>query len=206
MDSSLDTLLTHPSMIQRAVLSSGRDVWRDFLCFYEPFINGILTKMNFKGADMDDVRQQVFLKLWQQLSAYRSQPEKAKFRSWLAVVIRNVAIDWLRGRKSEALEQFGGDELLESHGLCDPEIDLMIEKEWQRHVVATAVERLRSVFSGKAFEVLRLSLEGASAEEISRILSIRLESVYVLRSRVKTRVGQEIAQIRQEQEGGCGGT
>ncbi|MGJ8726469.1 MAG: RNA polymerase sigma factor [Roseibacillus sp.] len=148
---------------------------------------------------MDDVRQQVFLKLWQRLGTYQKQSEDSKFRSWLAVVIRNVAIDWLRGQKNRDLKR-GTDESVDERTISAPEITVMIEREWQRHVVATALERLKPVFSSNAFEVLRLSLEGVSAEEVGERLSIRSQSVYVLKSRVKKRVQQEIAQIRLEQE------
>lgn len=141
----------------------------------------------------------MFLKLWQRLGTYQKQSEDSKFRSWLAVVIRNVAIDWLRGQKNRDLKR-GTDESVDERTISAPEITVMIEREWQRHVVATALERLKPVFSSNAFEVLRLSLEGVSAEEVGERLSIRSQSVYVLKSRVKKRVQQEIAQIRLEQE------
>ncbi|MDP0492388.1 MAG: sigma-70 family RNA polymerase sigma factor [Verrucomicrobiota bacterium JB023] len=201
MNEHTDLLLTRPSMIQRAASCPKHEIWSDFLTFYEPFINSILRKMRFREPDLEDVRQQVFLKLWKQLSNYRKEDQKTKFRSWLATVIRNVAIDWLRQQKGKDV-QFASEEAAQNLHLCQPEIVTMIEREWQNHVVATAIERLKPVFSGKAFEVLRLSLAGVSTEEISTRLDIRQESVYVLKSRVKSRVQQEVAQIRLEQEGG----
>lgn len=191
---------THLSLIRRAASSAEHNVWDEFLNFYEPFINAILRKMGFREPDIDDVRQLVFLKLWERLGSYRKQTEKSKFRSWLAVVIRNVAIDWLRGQKNRDLKRGTDERSVEERTISDPEITAMIEKEWQRYVVAKAMERIKPVFSNTAFEVLRLSLEGMGAEEIAETLSIRAESVYVLKSRVKTRVQQEIAQIRFEQE------
>ena len=58
------------------------------------------------------------------------------------------------------------------------------------------------MFTGNAFEVFALTLEGKSVEEISSELGLRTDSIYVLRNRVKGRLQREIQQLRHDLEVG----
>ncbi|MCH7225120.1 RNA polymerase sigma factor [Haloferula sp. A504] len=195
-------LPTRHSLIERARSHHDTRTWEDLLDYYESFISKILLRMGFRGMDLEDVRQQVSLKLWQGLKSYRRDAGGARFRNWLSTLIRNSAINWISAQR-----QVGRESMLESGDLeriaaKGPEIEQLIEQEWQRHVVTLAVENLKKVFSGKAMEVFALSLEGESVDSIAATLDLRKESVYVLRTRVKSRVRQEIARLQQELEGG----
>ncbi|MGJ8641924.1 MAG: RNA polymerase sigma factor [Luteolibacter sp.] len=201
MKTSYENLPTDLSMIHQAVSRADHPVWDELLQYYDPFITSVLRKMNFQKPAIDDVRQLAFMRLWENLPAYRKQPGKAKFRSWLARLIRNVALNWIRDNKKQKSETELKDDTKSDYLVDSPDLEADIEKEWQAYVVNLALERLKTVFTGKAFEVLQLSLEGCTGEEISDKLGIQRESVYVLRNRVKTRVQQEIALIRVELEG-----
>ena len=52
-------------------------------------------------------------------------------------------------------------------------------------------------FSGSAIDVFRLSLEEKSAREIANELNISEDSVFVIRSRVKSRLKKEVTKLRQ---------
>lgn len=201
MNTSYDNLPTHPSMIHQAVSRADHPVWDELFRYYDPFITSVLRKMNFQKPAIDDVRQLAFMRLWQNLPAYRKQPGKAKFRSWLACLIRNVALNWIRDNGKQKSETELNVSMENEYLLNCSDVEANIEREWQAYIVKLALERLSTVFTGKAFEVLQLSLEGDSGEEISEKLGIQRDSVYVLRNRVKKRVQQEIAQIRKDLEG-----
>lgn len=190
-------------MLQRAGLSTDHPVWDELLEYYDPFFTAVLRNMQFKSPAIEDVKQLAFVQLWKNLPAYRKLSDNIKFRSWLAKLIRNVALNWIRDHQKQQSESTLHDDSPPNEELVhSPEIEAKIEREWQAYVVELAMERLQTVFTGKAFEVLQLSLEGCSGDEISSRLGIRTDSVYVLRNRVKKRVQQEIAQIRHELEGG----
>lgn len=197
-----DVLPTRISLLEKS--RSGRDnrAWEELLGYYEPFITKILLRMGFRAADADDARQQVALNLWKGLHSYQAEANGARFRNWFSTLIRNTAIDWIRSqRRHGGTAPFNpGD--LDQLGPERPGIDLLIEQEWQQHVVDLAMQNLRQVFSGKAFEVFALTLAGESVDAIAEELDLRKESVYVLRTRVKTRLRHEIRRIRIELEGG----
>lgn len=202
MPANPDMLPTRYSLIERARSHNDSKTWEDLLDYYELFIRKILLRMGFRGMDLEDVRQQVSLKLWQGLKSYQRDAGRARFRNWLSTLIRNSAINWLNAQRQVGRESMLQSDDLERIASEGPEIEQLIEQEWQRHVVTLAVENLRQVFSGKALEVFALSLEGESVDSIAATLDLRKESVYVLRTRVKARVRQEIARLQLELEGG----
>lgn len=196
-----DPLRTRHSLLERASTVGDAATWEELIGYYAPFIRKVLLRMNFRGADLDDAHQQVCLKLWQGLASYRKQEDGARFRNWLATVIRNAAIDWIHKNRRHAGMLPLDEASSEALDRGEPELERWIEDEWQRHIVSCAMENLRGVFTGRAFEVLAMSLRGMEAEEIAAELGLRRESVYVLKSRVKNRFAQEIKRLRDELEG-----
>jgi len=201
MPVNTDSLPTRHSLIEKAKSQRRGESWNELLVYYESFITKILLHMGFRNMDLEDARQQVALKLWQGLDSYRKDEQGARFRNWLSTLIRNSAINWINAQRQVRRESMLQSDDLERIAPEGPEIEQLIEQEWQRHVVTLAVENLKQVFSGKALEVFALSLEGESVDSIAATLDLRKESVYVLRTRVKARVRQEIARLQHELEG-----
>ena len=198
-----DGFLTRPSLILRARGDEESPAWEELLSYYEPFVSMVLQRMGFRGEDLEDLRQQVFVKLWNGLEKYEKR-DAVRFRSWLSSLIRNAATDWMRRHakteKSLSLDEPGAMEQLKLGNV--PEVEEQIEEEWRNYLVKVAMERIKEVFTGNAFEVFALTLEGKSVEEISSELGLRTDSIYVLRNRVKGRLQREIQQLRHDLEVG----
>ena len=80
------------------------------------------------------------------------------------------------------------------------EIDNIIELEWKSHVSKLAFENVQKIFSGKAIDVFQLSTKGYTNQVISEKLDIKLDTVKVLKSRVKSRYIVELKKIIHEHE------
>ena len=80
-------------------------------------------------------------------------------------------------------------------------IDELIEEEWKEFILNMALDNISKLFSGQAFEVFRLSLEGVSNEEIAERLSLKRQSVKVLKSRVRSRCVEEIKRLLRDYDG-----
>lgn len=199
MDTPPDLLPTRYSLLEKARSPRDGKAWEDLLGYYEPFINKILLHMGLRDEDLEDVRQQVMLKFWTGLKSYQRDANGARFRGWLSTLIRNTAIDWFRTRARECRPVALPD--APAPLTDDPVVERFIEEEWQRLILTQAVRNLNQIFSGKALKVLALSLQGETVEAIAERLDLRRESVYVLKTRVKTRLTQEIARLRHELEG-----
>ena len=197
-----DGLLTRVSLLQRAREEENHPAWEELLSYYEPFVTKVLLSMSFRGADLEDAKQQVFLKLWRGLHTYERDPSRALFRTWFARLIRNTALNIIRSRKRQPTGPSFDDEQTRQANLLsdDSGVDKRVEEEWQQYVVDLAMDRARLVFSGHAIDVFTMSLEGQSVEHIAQTLGIKTNTVYILKHRVKTVLLREIQQLKKDLE------
>jgi len=194
------TLSTRFSLLGRAQSCPEHPSWAELLEIYQPFISRILIHIGLRGSDLEDVRQQVLVNLWKGLPHYQKDAGGIKFRAWLSRLIRNSAVDWFRSQQAASRETSLEVVVQTSLPVEHPEMEASIEEEWQRYVLGLAVRNLKKTFSGKALEVLQLSMQGITSEEIGERLGIQTNSAYVLKGRIKTRLQREIKGIRAELE------
>lgn len=195
-----DEWKTRQSLLMRAKDPTDEEAWAEFVTYYEKFIFHLLHRMNINADDFEDMVQVVLVKLWKNLQSYDLR--KAKFRSWLAHVVRNAVYDYFAREKRRSVAMQKEHEIA-NHLRETPatEVEAMIEKEWIIYLTGLAMDRMRKVFSGEAVHVFELSLEGKSAEEIARQLNLKITSVYTLRNRVKARYIKEIHALMVQLEG-----
>lgn len=190
------------SMLDRARVGTTECAWEELVVFYEPFVSKVLTIMGLRGVDLEDVQQEVFFQLWKGLPNYKRDPKRARFRTWFARLIRNVALNFHRSQRRRPVGPSvdEGNPKLSSVLSMDPEIEAKVADEWERYVVDLALVRVREMFSGHAVTVFEMSLGGRPVEEIVGELNIRTDTVYVLKNRVKTALIKEIRRIQDELE------
>ena len=75
-----DGFLTCPSLILRVRGDEKSPAWEELLSYYEPFVSIVLRRMGFRGEDLEDLRQQVFVTLWNGLEKYEKR-DAVRFRS-----------------------------------------------------------------------------------------------------------------------------
>ena len=156
--------------------------------------------MNVSAADFDDLVQNVLLKLWRSIVSY--DPDKARFRTWLGVVVRNAVYDqFTEAKRHGKLLQHELDSLQMLEQEPASEIEQLIEKEWADYVTSLAMERIEKLFSEEAVKSFTMSHDGVSAKEIAEKLNLSPDSVYTLKSRVKSRFIKEIKAVIEELEG-----
>ncbi len=156
--------------------------------------------MNVSASDFDDLVQNVLLKLWRSIASYN--PGKARFRTWLGVVVRNAVYDQFaetQRRRKLLQQELEFLQMLEEEPAS--EIEHLIEQEWAEYVTSLAMERIQKLFSDEAVKSFTMSLDGTSAKEIAEELNLSPDSVYTLKSRVKARFIKEIKAVIDELEG-----
>jgi len=195
---SEDQYQTRATLIQRVQNQQDEQSWEEFVGVYRRYIYAIIRSMNISEHDTEDILQQVLINLWNSLP--KMDYEKInRFRSWLSTVTKNCVTDFIRKRTRDAnrLEKAGKDDTLTYlKSIRLPEIDHIAEREWEIHLTNLALENIEPLFSGKAVETFRLTLQGKSVEEIAEELDLKENSVYRLKNRVKERLIQEIRHLR----------
>ncbi len=199
---SEDQYKTRATLIQRVQNQQDEQSWDEFVQVYRRYIYAIIRSMNISEHDTEDILQQVLINLWNGLPKMDCNKIK-RFRSWLSTVTKNCVTDFIRKRTREAnrLEKAGKDDTLTYlKAIRLPEIDDIAEREWEIHLTNMALENIEPLFSGKAVDAFRLTLQGKGVDEIAQILNLKENSVYRLKNRVKERLIQEIRHLRAELE------
>lgn len=197
-----DQYQTRATLIQRVQNQHDEKSWAEFVRVYRRYIYAIIRSMNISEHDTEDILQQVLINLWNSMPKM-DYNKINRFRSWLSTVTKNCVTDFIRKRSREAnrLEKAGQDDTLTYlKAIRLPEIDDIAEREWEVHLTNLALENIEPLFSGKAVDAFRLTLQGKSVEQIAVELDLKDNSVYRLKNRVKERLIQEIRHLRDELE------
>jgi RNA polymerase sigma-70 factor (ECF subfamily) len=180
----------------RAKDPQDENAWEEFVTYYDPFIAIVISKMNYRKISSDDIKQIVLIELWKSIGRFDINDERAKFRTWMSRVIRNMVLSYFRKEDRQPSPMEVEHDALE----VSSELDAMIEKEWEIHLSRCAMERVSKRFTGKAMSAFQRSLNGESAAEVASELDMSVASVYTLKNRVKKHLILEIQRLQGELE------
>lgn len=193
---------TRLTLLQRAKNPDDQQAWDEFVKYYRDFIKVVLAQMNLNQKDSDDLIQEILLKIWKALPKMDYDQNRARFRTWMSHLIRNKVIDHFRKVKRLSNKQ---EMIVEESGnltpvKSEPEVEKIIQSEWEIYIVKLALERIASHFSERAIDAFEMSMDNIPADEIGEKLGIKGNSVTKLKNRVKQRLIKEIELLRSELE------
>ena len=191
-----DEFLTRKTLLLRACNPDDEEAWADFVSYYEAFIEMVLNRFLFDKSDLQDLKQDILLKLWEKLKSY--DQNKSKFRTWLSTVIKNTVINHIKKKNKNS--DFLIPEAEELFASSPTELENLIQNEWETYASNLALERIKPLFSENAVEIFMLSLENLSVNQVAEKLEIAPDSVYKMKSRFIKRLQKEITLIRSETE------
>ena len=158
----------------------------DLMRTHYAFVYAIVIGIVDNPQDTEEIVQDVFVNTYRGLAQYE---ERTKFRSWLAKIARNRALNWTRDQR---IENVSINELHE-HKLQTPDAlaDQLIRAE-QRVLIRDALETL----SPKDRELTRsYYLDGASYEELIRTHGLSYKAISVRLSRAKRKLSKRLRHL-----------
>lgn len=196
-----DKWLTRRTLLQRTQNPDDEKAWDDFVKYYKDFIHVVLYQMSFRPGDIDDVTQEILLKIWRYLSRFDGDKHQIKFRTWLSRLIRNEALNYIKMNQRYERRQETARNVCETEQMISQsELDEIVQVEWKKHITRCALDNIRELFTGVAIQAFELSLGGKTSKEIGVALDINPDSVRTLKNRVKLRLVKEIEHLREELE------
>lgn len=156
-----------------------------FLAARAPVFRYLLSILG-NASDAEDAAQEVFLRLYEELSTQR---RITNLRSWLFRVAHNLAVDWRRSQERSAYAP------LLTEGLSDEAVAderLSIEQRLlaeERDARLTAALRLLSVQERACLE---LRAEGLRYREIAEVLGVGLSTVQTFLDRALRKIERSI--------------
>jgi RNA polymerase sigma-70 factor (ECF subfamily) len=142
--------------------------------YMQPLYN-FIYRLCGSASDAEDIAQEVFVKVWKNLTKYR---QGESVRAWIFTIARNTTIDWLRKKKHLVFSDFEnaeGENLLVAT-LADTE--LLADELYARGEDHEALEAALAALPLLQREVLLLHYrEGLTFDEIGRTLDVPLHTV-----------------------------
>ena len=169
-------------LISRAQ-SGDEQAFAQLMRAYYAFVYAIVIGIVNNPDDAEEVVQDTFLNAYRGLAQYE---EQTKFRSWLAKIARNRALNWLREQRMDTVSI---DEVSE-HTLQTPNtLDDQLIRDEQRELISRAMETL----SQKDREIARsYYLDGASYDELIRTHGLSYKAISFRLSRAKQRLAKRL--------------
>ena len=184
-----------------AALKRGDDeaVWADFVERYTPAVREFLrlNRGDVGEAELDDLVQEVFVKLVEILRQERYDPRKAKFRTYLATLMRNLLVDRWRTRqgtvadglrRESAPETAAADVTADPRAAVDAAWRVAVHKAAIRHVMKVSMLATESKAIYRAY-----ALEGGEIGAVAERFGVTRNTV----SKIKMRVDRMVAAVEE---------
>jgi RNA polymerase sigma factor (sigma-70 family) len=190
---------TRQTLIERVIARQDEQSWEEFDHTYRGYIIGIVRKMNFDYHENEDLVQMILLKLWKSMEQFDYRPDECRFRSWVAIVSKNAAKDYLNSKKTKIQSKGEHEESsleIEDHRLN--EIEELVFEEWKEFVSRKAWDVVQSKFSDKVQNCFLKFSKGLNAEDIAKEMSLDTNTIYVYKKRVEAVLKTEIIKLNRE--------
>ena len=162
------------------ILEGDRNVFRELVDRYEKLVIHVVYGMLPNKSDLDDICQDVFIKVYENLGRFNFQ---AKLSTWIARIAYNTTLNFLAKRKYalyEDLENFENDPALVKNASESPVV--WTEKRESAEILRRELEKIPARYG----TILSLyHMEEMSYHEIGEVLNLPAGTVknYLFRAR-----------------------
>ena len=187
---------TRQSLLIRAQTGE-ENAWKDLTELYRPLILGWLNRQGVPPGDLEDLSQEVLLRVVKYLPSYRHSGQQGAFRSWLRTIVCSRTTDYWRALDTATQGQGGSGATAALQQIADPDSELnrQWDEEHDRYVFNCLLDLVEEEFEPITLRAFRrLALDGISGAEAAQELGLSVAAVYMAKSRV-------LARIRYEAEG-----
>jgi RNA polymerase sigma-70 factor (ECF subfamily) len=186
--------VTSATLLERLKDASDAEAWNRLVALYSPLIRVWAERLNVRGADADDLVQEVMAVVVRRFPEFVHPEKPGAFRGWLRAIAANCARTMWRSRKVNPTAPGGTDFGSYLARLEDPTDDFA--RDWERehdlHVTRRLLDRIKPDFEKRTWEMFaRFVLDGLSAEEVAAELDASPNAVYIAKSRVMARLREE---------------
>ena len=198
MNNPASSLHTRPSLLLRIRDAQDTDAWQTFMSIYAPLIYRYCRGRGLQDADAADVTQEVLAKVARSVQTFTYQPERGRFRDWLGTVTRHRIFRFLR-RQHTGLQAAEAATEQDAEEIAAPQAEAEWTAVFHSQLLQAALERIQPSFepvSWRAFE--RTWIEDRPAAEVSRELDLRIEAVYLAKTRVLKKLREEVLHLAED--------
>jgi RNA polymerase sigma-70 factor (ECF subfamily) len=183
------------SLLDRLCEQPSEEAWRRLDFLYRPLIHRWLLRGDQTlGEEAEDVIQEVMQGLVKELPRFRHNRRKGAFRSYLRqMTLHRLQAFWRsRGKRPLLLQEGSADSQLMQLEDSASDLSRLWDEEHNQHVMRGLLELLKPEFNPTVWKAFtRQVFDGANPAEVAAELEIKLEAVYLAKSRILKRLRQE---------------
>jgi RNA polymerase sigma-70 factor (ECF subfamily) len=190
---------TSMTLLQR-LRDNDSDAWRVMVQLYTPLVCHWCARGGVRGADAEDVAQEVFHAAATHLESFRRDRPGDSFRGWLRGITRNMVLQHFR-RGARHPKASGGSGALqrlqevEVAGTADSREEEDPAEELDR-LRRRALELVRGEFEERTWQFFwQTVVEGRSPVDIAADMSVSSAAVRMAKSRVLRRLKEEFGDL-----------
>jgi RNA polymerase sigma factor (sigma-70 family) len=193
---------TRQSLLSRLRDWDDRESWRDFFDTYGRFIYRIARKSGLNDAEAQDVVHETLIAVAKQMPGFKYDPAVGSFKGWLHQITRRRVVDHLRRRTRELQIGSADSSRQEVDRLPDPAgsgFDSLCEEEWQKHILHTAVQRVKRRIQARQFQMFDLYVtQQWPIKTVMSTLDVSAAQVYMAKMRVSKMIKEEVRMLRSQ--------
>ncbi|MBI4657888.1 MAG: sigma-70 family RNA polymerase sigma factor [Verrucomicrobia bacterium] len=190
---------TRQTLLSRLRNADDQEGWKEFFDTYWKLIYSTASKAGLTDAEAQDVVQETVIDVARNMPGFRYDPAKGSFKTWLLNLTRWRIKDQLRKRQpgmhaDVRRSETTGTATIER--VPDPAGDglaLVWNDDWEKNVVAVAIERVKQRVEPKHFQVFDLCVvKELTAAEAAEALNMSAARIYLAKHRVSRLIKKEI--------------
>src|SRR5438552_12015532 len=176
--------------LMRLVSQGDTSAFEELVERHQALVAGTVARMLGSNSDVEDIAQQVFIRVWKSASRY---VPRAKFTTWLLKITRNLVFNELRRTKRRAqvpLESAAGGEEPALKDESNPAPDAsLLEVELQRAIE----EAIMQLPENQRMALVLRRYEQLSNEQIAEVLNLSVPAVKSVLFRARTELRSRLS-------------
>ncbi len=188
-------LATRRSLVERLTDWQDQRKWQEFFETYWRLIYGVARKGGLTDAEAQDVVQETVLTVAKNITKY--EREAGSFKGWLLHITRWRIADQFRKRAPAEKQRHARDDSRRGTATIDRvpdgfDLDAAWEEEWQRNVLAAALERVKRKVDAKHYQIFDcVVMKQWPVSKVAAELRVSVAQVYLVRHRISGLVKRE---------------
>jgi len=199
-----DLIPTRRTLLTRLKDWGDQAGWQEFFDTYWRLIYGVAVKAGLTDTEAQEVVQETLLEVAKKMPGFRYDPALGSFKGWLLHTTQwKISAQFKRRRRQQRevhLPEENGTTTRALEQLPDPislDWDKVWESEWERNLLAAALEKVKLRVSPRQFEIFYLHvLKERPVREVAATLEISAGQVYLARHRVGRLLKSEVRRLR----------
>jgi RNA polymerase sigma-70 factor (ECF subfamily) len=161
---------------------------------HQALVLGTVSRMLGGNSDVEDIAQQVFLRVWKSAGRYVA---RAKFTTWLLKITRNLVFNELRRTKRRAHVPIQSDPQGEGMPVADESTSTPAAAALERELQTAVDQAIGELPETQRMAVILRRYEELSYEAIGEVLDLSVPAVKSVLFRARSELRQRLSQYLQ---------